>query len=195
MSSTNYDPFAALLNNSLNYIHKPIDTTAFHPGQLIPVEIKIKNLGGVFDLRILETYPAEVKLYDPETEKWITDNPWIINMYIGPNETKTITYYALTPDKAGTYTLQTEVGYMDNETYNFYQNLSVDIVVEKDTATMTHDIISAQDIEKNIQDILKAMDSLLLITSINISNIRLMMDELLKVWEGRWREINQSFQL
>jgi hypothetical protein len=42
------------------------------------------------------------------------------------------------------------------------------------------------DIEKNIYDIIKAIDSLLDVTSIDISNIRLMMDGILKVWEGRY---------
>jgi len=139
-------------------------------------------------------------------------------MRLEADETKTILYYALTPDKTGTYTLQTEVGYMEGGTYNFYQSLSAEIVVDKDAATMASDIITAlkalpvsgqerakvnnavkyienvqgraitseQDIEKNIHDILKAINSLLSVTGIDISEIRLMMDRLLEIWEGRW---------
>ena len=221
ISSTNYNPFASLLRNSINYIHRPLDTTAFHPHHVVPVEIKLKSPGGAFDIKITETYPAEIKLYDPLTEKWITDNPWTINIRLEPNETRAILYYALMPDKAGTYTLQTEVGYMENGTYNFYQTLSADIVVNKDAVAAAVDIITAlnmltvsgqdkakvdnavrymadvqgrsittdADIDKNIQDILKAIDSLLDVTSADTSNIRLMMDQLLKVWEGRWYSI------
>ena len=217
LSSGNYSQFETLLKNSLNYIHKPLNTDAFYPNQLIPVEIKIKSLGGVFDLRITETYAEGIRVYDPLSGKWITDNPWVINMHLEPNDTKTLLYYALTPDTAGTFTLQTEVGYMDNETYNFYQNISTDIVVAKDTRTITEDIITAlnaltvsgqdrakvnnaigyidnvknrviathTDIEQNIHDILKAINSLLSVTSTDISDIRLMMDELLTVWENK----------
>ncbi|MEM7828011.1 MAG: carboxypeptidase regulatory-like domain-containing protein, partial [Candidatus Aenigmatarchaeota archaeon] len=215
MSSTNYSQFAPLLKNSLDYVHKPI-VMPHIPSQLVPVEIKIKSLGGSFDLRITEIYPEEIKIYDPSMGQWITENPWIINIHLEPEEAKTILYYALTPDKAGTYTLQTEVGYIENDIYNFYQSLRSDIVVKKDTVTISGDIISAlsvlsvsgeekakvdnaithiqnvrdrvittdTDIEQHIHDILKAIDSLSCITSVDISGIRLMMDELLMAWES-----------
>jgi hypothetical protein len=216
LSTQNYTSFSDLLKNSLNYIHTPQDTTGFYPGQLVPIEIKLKSLGGTFDLIVKETYPVGVEIYNPSTAQWITDNPWPVNLHLEPDETKAIFYYALIPDSAGTYTLQTEVGYMDNGTYNFYQSLSAEINVGKDTSTMTSDIITAlyglsvpgqerskvnnaivyihnvqsraitsgMDIEKNIADILKAIDSLLFVTSVDISALRLMMDDLLMVWEG-----------
>jgi len=87
----------------LNYIHKPLDTTAFYPNQLVPVEIKLKGLGGVFDLNV-----------------------------------------------------------------------------------QSRAITSEQDIEKDIHDILKAIESLPFITRADMSDIRLMMDKLLEFWEGRW---------
>lgn len=218
MSSQNYNQFATLLKNSLNYVGSPLDTTAFYPNQLIPVEIKIKSLGGAFDLKITETYPAEITIYDPSAEKWITENPWVINIHLEPNETKAVLYYASAPDRADTYILQTEVGYMENGGYNFYQSLSTEIVINQDTATIESDILTAlnalsvsgqdrakvnnairyiqnvknrviltdADIEQNISDLLKAIDSLLSVTSVDILSIRLMMDELLKAWEGRY---------
>jgi hypothetical protein len=109
MSTPSYSQFATVLKNSLNYIHKPISNPEglpYIPDQLIPVEIKIKSLGGAFDLRITETYPADLKIYDPSTGKWITDNLWVINIHLEPDETEAILYYALIPDKAGKYTLQ-----------------------------------------------------------------------------------------
>jgi hypothetical protein len=42
------------------------------------------------------------------------------------------------------------------------------------------------DIEENIQDILKAVDSLISITSTDISEVRLLIDGFLEVWEARW---------
>jgi Tol biopolymer transport system component/flagellar hook assembly protein FlgD len=218
LNDENYSQIATLIKNSIAYIHRPQDTTAFHPNQLIPVEIKIKSLGGAFDLRITETYPADLKIYDPFRGEWITENPWVINTYLNHYETKTILYYALTPDRTGTYTLKTEAGYIENGIYNFYQNLSIDIVVGKSSASTTADILTAlkalpvsgkekakvndaikyiedvqkrviqkeEDIEKNIHDILKAIDALLSITGVDISSIRLMMDEILIEWESRY---------
>jgi transcription termination factor NusB len=46
-------------------------------------------------------------------------------------------------------------------------------------------IVNDQDIEKNIHKILMAIDSMLSVTSTDTSTIRLMLDELLKMWEGR----------
>jgi hypothetical protein len=207
-----------LLRNSLSYIHNLADGTGFYPGQLIPVEIRLKSLGSAFDLSITETYPLGIEIYYPSTREWIADNPWMINLRLEANETKTIFYYVLTPDSPGTYALQTEVGYMDNGASNFYQSVTTDIVVEKDTTAIGNDIISAlgglpvlgqekskidnavgyihnvqnrvinseMDIERNIDDLLKAIDSILTVTSVDISAIRLMMDYLLKTWEGRW---------
>lgn len=221
ISSGNYSPFAELIKNSLNYIHNQISNPEglpYIPNQLIPVEIKLKSLGCAFDLKITETYPVEINLYEPSTGLWITENPWVTNIHLEPDETKTILYYALTPDEAGTYTLQTEAGYVENGIYNFYQSLESDIVIEKETVTISGDIINAlnalsvsgqekakvnnavayiqnvmnrsitsdTDVEQNIHDILKAVDSLLSVTSVDISESRLMMDELLKAWEGRW---------
>ncbi|MEW6003366.1 MAG: Ig-like domain-containing protein, partial [Nitrospirota bacterium] len=218
LNDANYNQLAAIMKNAIAYIHKPLDTTAFHPNQVVPVELRIKSLGSAFDLKITETYPAEIKLYDPVTGNWITENPWIMNIRLEPDEAVTILYYALAPDKAGTYALKTEVGYMDNGQYNFYQNIETDILVGKDSAAAVNDIIialnalsltgkdkgkindaikhmekvqnrpvaNAEDMEKNIHDIWKAVDSLLSITSADISSIRLMMDSLLEAWEGRW---------
>ncbi len=142
LSTGNYTSFADLLMNSLIYVHRPVDQT-FLPGQFVPVEINVKSLGGAFDLRITEQYPQELRLYDPLAEQWITDNPWETDAHIGPDETETVLYYALTPDETGTFTTQTEVGYMDSGSYTSYKSLSTDIVVDKDVATVTGDILGA----------------------------------------------------
>lgn len=218
INNQNSDQIASIIKKSITYIHKQTDTITFHVNQLVPIETTLQSLGGAFDLKITETYPSEIKLYDPSTEKWITDNPWITNIHLAPNDTKTNLYYALTPDKGGAYTLKTEVGYMENGSYNFYKNLNVDITVERGTAQSVADIIQKlkmlsvsrkdkakvddaikhmsnvqnraiyhdEDIEKNIRDILGAIESLLSVTGTDVSAIRLMVDSLLETWEGRW---------
>jgi subtilase family serine protease len=218
LDDENYDQVSTILKNAVAYVHKPLDTKAFHPYQMVPIEIEIKSLGGSFDARIKETYLPEMKLFDPVTGKWVKDRPWVVDIHLGPDETKTVFFYALAPDKAGVYLLETEIGYLDNGVYNFYQSLSTEIVVQKDSAQMVSDIIealksltvskkdkeereeaienmekvqrrdavTAKDVERNIDDTLEAIESLLSITSADVSDIRLMMDILLEVWIGRW---------
>jgi hypothetical protein len=143
MSTVDYGSFAAILGNSLNTVHKPADMTAFYPEALVPAEITIKSLGGSFDLRLTETYPQGLKLYYPTDAEWITENPWTIDLTLSPEETRSILYYVLTPDVLGTYSLETEVGYMDNGVYTFYQDLEAEIAVAKDKVTMVNDAIAA----------------------------------------------------
>jgi hypothetical protein len=46
-------------------------------------------------------------------------------------------------------------------------------------------VMTVRDIQRNMDDLLEALDSLLSITSTDVSEIRLMMDALLEVWIGR----------
>ena len=48
------------------------------------------------------------------------------------------------------------------------------------------EVVRKRDIEKNVDDILEGINSLLSITSNDVAEIRLMMDRLLKMWEGKW---------
>lgn len=91
----------------------------------------------------MSTHPAQLKIYDPATNKWITDNPWIRNVHIEANETKNILYYVFTPGSAGSFTLLTEIGSMEGGTYKPYQSLNTNIVVSKSSAAVTNDIIAA----------------------------------------------------
>ncbi|OGP62538.1 MAG: hypothetical protein A2169_09350 [Deltaproteobacteria bacterium RBG_13_47_9] len=218
LSSEKSALFLDLLTHSLDHIHPVSETHTFYPGQLVPIEIKLKSLDGFYDLRISETYPEEILLYCPATDQWIVDHPWEIDVRLDADEMNTLLYYALAPDKIGRFTFHTEVGCMDNGVYQFYQGMITDILTVKDTATMADEIITLlsslsvsgqedakvknavryindvrtrviageKDIEKNIGDMLKAIDSLISITSAEIPDIRLMMDHLLRFWEGRW---------
>ncbi len=218
MSSKDYEQFATLIKNSLNYIHTFSHTNSFYPNQFIPVEITIKGSGGSFDIRLSETYSPEIRLYDHLTGEWITENPWVRDIHLESDGAVRLLYYILTPDTMGTYNLKTDVSYLENGIYRFYRSLETDIVVLRDMQAISIDIISALnalsvsgeerakvdnainyiqkvmnrsitsdiDVEQNIHDILKAVDSIFSLTTVDITEIRLMMDGLLKVWEGRW---------
>jgi hypothetical protein len=159
----------------------------------------------------------DTKLYDPSAG-CINDSLWTVETGLGRDVTETSPYYALTPDKAGTYTLKTEVGYIANGTYNFYQNLETDVVVTQDASQSAGEITdmlkalpaswrdslkinkatqcisrvqstavsNKEDVERNISDILGAIDALDSVSSVDTSNIRLLMDSLMRTWEGRW---------
>jgi hypothetical protein len=138
-----YDRLADLVRKSIAYAHKPSDTTLFAPYQLAPVKLTMRGPWNASILRLTETYPADLMLYDPEADKWITNNPWSVDATLAPNEIKNSLFYVLTPNKDGAYTLQTEVGYLDKGYYNFYENVQTVIKVDGDIATMGGDIISA----------------------------------------------------
>ena len=46
--------------------------------------------------------------------------------------------------------------------------------------------LSYHDVEQNIFDVLKAIDALISINGIDVSAIRLQLDTLLRIWEGRY---------
>ncbi len=69
LNDENYAQVSDLINRSISYVHNSSDAATFYPGQLIPVEISITSLGSAFDLRIIETYPPEIKLYDLLTDQ------------------------------------------------------------------------------------------------------------------------------
>lgn len=218
LSDGNYATISTILKNAISYVHTSAASTTFYPGQFVPIAITLKSLSASANLRITETYPQDIKLYDPAAGQWVTTTPWIFNVHLNAGETRTIIYYAFTPDKTGLYTMKSDVDYVDNGTYRPYKSLSADVFVEKDMATLTNDIIAAlnalsvtshdrakvhnaierikrvqrrivnlrSDMGENIFDILKAIESLLDVRNADITQIRLIMDELLKVWEGRY---------
>jgi hypothetical protein len=142
LDDDNFSVLSSVLINSLLYIHTPLDTGRFYPFQTVPVATEIAGMGGGFDLRITETYPPEVKLLDQAHGTWITESPWITDVHIEHDETKSITYNALLTNNAGTYTLRTDVEYSDN-IVSHNQSSTIDIAIEKDTASMSAEILHA----------------------------------------------------
>jgi hypothetical protein len=221
LNDQNYEQISSLIKNSILYAHKPFVDDSLIPNKIVPVEVKIGSLGGNFDLKIKETYPAQLRIYDPVTNQWIKDNPWIKDMHIESNETKYFRYFALTPDTQGSYTLQTEIGFLENDIYKVYKNLDVNITtVGQDKSILADGIISAlkdlrvnfidkltiysviQYIEMvknrdkqgssksicqaNIVDMLIAIDKIILVTSCDTTQVRLMMDMLMQIYQGKY---------
>jgi Tol biopolymer transport system component/flagellar hook assembly protein FlgD len=142
LNEQNYEQVSELIKNSITYVHKTADSAVFAPNQLALIELTIKSLGSAFDLRVTETYPADIRIYDMLGGKLITDNPWIWNDHIEAGGMMTRQYYAYTPDKAGVYTLDSEVAYKEGSNYVVYKNMPIDLRVEKDTKAICGDIIT-----------------------------------------------------
>ncbi|MFH1675186.1 MAG: hypothetical protein ABIF87_17420, partial [Pseudomonadota bacterium] len=218
LNDDTYEQIAALIKDSIAYVHRSEATTVYAPYRFIPVELTVKSLGGSLDVQITETFPERLDLYCPILGEWITESPWTITMHLEPDETGTIAFYALAPDMPETYTLETEIGFLTGETYTFFENVSLDVEVGTDTATRMEDVIAElsalsiahkeeskvkkvikhlekvqertittkKDIKKNIHDILKAIKYLFDIKSVDIADIRLMLDTLMRIEQGRY---------
>ncbi|MBI4681102.1 MAG: hypothetical protein HY753_07890, partial [Nitrospirae bacterium] len=137
----NYAQFVEILKSSFNYIHRPEETQAFYPYDIVPVKTELKSLGAIFDIKITETYPMDIRLIDPSTDQWITDNPWTKEIHLDANETKDIELFALMPDIKNTYTLKTDISYLEDGSWKFYQSLSIDLNVERDSYALITDIL------------------------------------------------------
>lgn len=223
LNDENYHQLANLVKNSILYVHKPLlSDSAFLPYQLVPVQVKVESLGGIFDLKIKESYPSGISLYDPLTNQWVKENPWMQDMHIASNETQYFHYYALMPDVSGSYSLKTELGYMEQGVFKLYKEADVEISVGAfATAVLPDDIIKALKvlkvsilekpliynaithmelvkyrtnklketkltIEANIYDILEATEAVMVIKSCDTMPVRLMMDMLMQVHEGKY---------
>lgn len=51
---------------------------------------------------------------------------------------------------------------------------------------MSRTVTNARDAQKNIHDILVAINAALTVTGADMTDVRLMMDGLLEIWEGSW---------
>ena len=216
LNDGDYGRLSALVKNAIQYIHRPREEAAFHPHELIPVEVSLKSLGGSLDLELAETWPEGIRIFDPATSTWITDNPWVRAVTLEAGEARKMIYYVLAPEQAGTYTLVTDVSSTTAGASRLWQTLVAEISVDKDIPAMLDDISaklaalaasgkdrrkidlalkyldkvkkraidSQHDLEENIHDILKALDHLITVTTFDTSEVRLLLDELLKAEEG-----------
>ncbi len=205
-----------LLTSALGFVHTEEDTLSFMPYRLAPVELGIECRGNAMDIRIEETFPDELRLYDPEAGLWAVQSPWTIDIPMDASEVKTHFYYYLVPDALGAYPIHTEVGVLENNTFIPYHQLNDDVVVQTTVDGSIDALIIAlelldlsgseqsasnnavkylekvqqrvvqdqQDIDQNIQDILKAIDSVRKIESIDIHEIQLQLDHLMEMMHG-----------
>jgi subtilase family serine protease/Tol biopolymer transport system component/flagellar hook assembly protein FlgD/fibronectin type 3 domain-containing protein len=142
LNAQNQELLAKLLGNSIQYAHRAIDPSVIRPYELVPVEFKLKSLGGVFDLRISETFPEELEIYEPLSKQWITESPWTYATKLNQDEIKHILYYYLAPDLSGSYNTNTEVDFLINGEYIFFKNLPLAFSVGQDIPAKLEEAIA-----------------------------------------------------
>jgi len=141
LSEETYDRMAQLITNAVSYVHRSEEGTVFMPFRFAPLRLEFTSLFGGLDVRASETFPAELTLFDPAAGAWIEESPWTITLHLEPGETHAVSYYAFTPDRAGTYTLETEAGLMQDDAFIVLAELTTDIQVTTNAATLIDDII------------------------------------------------------
>ncbi|MBA4373988.1 MAG: hypothetical protein C0402_14150 [Thermodesulfovibrio sp.] len=210
-----YDMLSGLVINSLAYIHTPAVRKHLRPGFPMPIDLSFLSHGGAFDLKISQMYSPELKLFDSAASAWVSTNPWIRSLHIGPREAKTIRYYALMPDQGGSFAIKADTDILYRGQYTPYRSASTDFIVEQDLRTSAaaildllsgmdpakhpevsmsakfvgdvryRTVLTQKDMAQNISDILTAIDWLLQ-SNLDIAAARLMLDELLQGWESRY---------
>jgi len=218
LDTKTHDQAAQLLKNAIAHVHRTPDAEVFLPFQLVPIDLTIKDLDTAADAQITEAFPPAMPLYDPATGKWIMQSPWAFTLALEAHETDIIRYYALVPDAAGTYVIETQVGFTAQGIVLPPYESNIEITVTKDAAALTADIIDAlnslavskkdrvkvlyaiqclqdeqhrhhgkkEGCEDDIHDILRAVDAIVQIESADVAQIRLMLDDLLRVEQGRY---------
>ncbi|ACM21651.1 hypothetical protein Geob_3308 [Geotalea daltonii FRC-32] len=188
MTSRNYDAFAQLLTNAFRHIHQPASTVSYGPGQMVPVELTVKSLADEFSLKISESYPAGVRLFDPASGQWITDNPWVYNLMLMPDEKKTMLYYAQLPVEKGEYTLESSISYSVDGIWDETGRYAVAPAISSDTAESI-DIVRMQlanlypltnEENANVATALTAMSKVTIQASYTVIELDAIIHELLK---------------
>lgn len=145
LTEATFNLLSPVIGNSIGFVHKKTGAGPFLPAQLVPKQVTLTSSSSPFDVRLQESRPADLKVYDPLTSSWIKENPWTREAHVDPGSAKSLLSYLLTPDKPGLYTLQTDVGCMLDGRYSPVASLLLDIRVAKDRKTAAADIVTALD--------------------------------------------------
>ncbi len=111
---TNYDQFASLLENSINYVTP--EEEEITPRDVVAIEIKVKSLVTNLQVNVEETLPTDIQAID-SFGGIVSGNCITWNFSLNAGETKTLTYLVALPDVASIYTLTTQASYLVRGVY------------------------------------------------------------------------------
>lgn len=212
------DRMKALLRSALHGVHPPEAPPVFHPGMMVPVRLSIANPGEAVDIRITETFPAGVEVYDPVTGAWWPESPWTAKIHLAAGESRDRVYYLQAPSTPGIHATETEIRIEGGGESWLVDRLRTELPVGKGWPEGVEDAIHAlnalapagkdrsridgvirqlerardrrirdlQDIAGTIHELLTAVHSLISVTSVDITTVRLELDQLLRVLGSRY---------
>jgi len=109
LNDDTHETLKTLVEDCLTHVHREREGVGFLPNELIPVKIELMSSGTSRELLIEESYPQEIRLWDPAPGEWVAQNPWGIDLHLDGDEEKTLLFYARTPDQEGSYCLETRI--------------------------------------------------------------------------------------
>ncbi|MBU0675771.1 MAG: hypothetical protein KJ950_14110 [Proteobacteria bacterium] len=206
---------ASLLAESLGYVHVLPPTTAPVPLTPAPVRWEITSPGIGFDLSLVTLFPEGLGLHDPVTGGLSTDT-WPTTAGVAAGSTTFVPFTILPPEGSGSYRLELQSStlaeglFLQQDGFDFTIANDRNDLIDQALVTLGDLPVSRQeratvkaikqnletlrdrlirclpDIEQNIHDLNRAISDLRSLEAIDVLNLRLQLDELLKVEESRW---------
>jgi len=140
-----YETLKILVESCLAHVHRERERVGFLPHELVPVKIELMSPGTGLDLRLEESYPQEIRLWNPTPGEWVAENPWVADLHLDGDEEKTLLFYARTPDREGSYSLETRIFSAVGGGAPPDQTLQLALDVPGDRARLTRDILAMLD--------------------------------------------------
>lgn len=136
---------AQLFADTLDYVHRPVNTGQVQPLQMIPVVLELRSMGTAMDISVSETFDAPWAVYDADADQWITQSPWEFQIALEPHQTATVVYYYLAPDIPGTFQTSTRISLGDGGVYTPFDTIENTFEVMIDSQILMENILTLLD--------------------------------------------------
>jgi hypothetical protein len=214
LSSEDQSKTSSLIINSINYVNPSEHSTRALADE--PISINIQNSTEPVDIKVTETLPDNTTADSINPSATESNNTIEWQISLSSNEKKKLQYRLNLPDTSGDYKTNTEITYSNNGNYRQYGNYGLTLTIQHNSSELLNNIITdlnniqaegkdqdhisdaieelnkinqntstRKQAENNIGDITDAIGKLKEV-SIDVSDIRLKLDELLKIWQKKW---------
>lgn len=220
LNSTDQSKVSSLIINSINYVAPSEHYTRALADE--PINITIQNSTEPAEVKITETLPdnTTVDSINPSATQGNNTIQWQLSLT--GSEKKKLQYRLSLPDTSGHYRTNTEATYSNLGDYRLYGNYELTLNVLYSSTELLNEILNnlnslaatdedaeyinkaterlneinqnasnRKDAEKNIEGITDAAGELNKV-SMDISDIRLKLDELLKIWQKKWTSLPEE---
>ncbi|MBI4689682.1 MAG: hypothetical protein HY754_05400 [Nitrospirae bacterium] len=214
LNSEDRSKVSSLIINSINYVTPAGSYTRALADE--PISITIQNSTEPVDIKVTETIPDNTTTDSISPSASQTNNTIEWQISLTGSENKKLQYRLNLPDISGDYKTNTEISYSNQGNYRLYGNYDLTFTILYNSAELLNKIISdlnsltaevkdaehinkaikqlnkinnnaanRKEAENNIENITDAIAELKEVT-IDVSQIRLELDEILKIWEKKW---------